>query len=214
MIASDSMMNRLCRTCLWLALCVLLPLGGCSHYPPRPKQPKLDPAAASQQAMGQYDANKDSKIDAGELKKSPPLCEALETMDTDKDGALTATEIAERIKHWWGSGDRIMVATTEITLDGQPLEGATVTYEPEAFLGPAYQPASAVTDAGGVASILGSDPEYPGLYLGLYRVRVSKQVGGKEILPSRYNAETELAKEIAPDAPSTQRLLKFDLKGK
>jgi len=40
---------------------------------------------------------------------------------------------------------------------------------------------------------------YPGLYLGFYRVRVSKNKGGKELIPAKYNTETELGAEIADD---------------
>ncbi len=47
----------------------------------------------------------------------------------------------------------------------------------------------------------GADLKFPGLYPGVYRVKISKQLGGKEIVPKRYNGESELGKEIAPDGP-------------
>ena len=38
---------------------------------------------------------------------------------------------------------------------------------------------------------------FPGIYVGLYRIRISKVVAGKEIIPKRYNVETVLGREAA-----------------
>ena len=201
-----------------LLLASVLPLGcvcGCSRTPPRPEGPSLDPARIAQGAMAQYDANSDGKLDAEELKQSPPLTEAMETMDADNDGTLTAAEIENRIKAWLDSRVVVITQTTQVTLDGNPLEGATVTYEPEEFFGPAYLPTSAVTDEIGCADVQGHNTRYPGLYLGLYRVRISKEVNGRETLPARYNTDTQLAKEVAPGAPSIEeRRLEFNLQSR
>jgi len=197
---------------VWIGLLTLV--GGCSRFPPPPERPRLDPDEASRQAMSEYDANGDGKIDAAELKKSPPLLEALDMTDADKDGAISVKELCDRMELWTSSPTIVETQSTTVTLDGRPLAEATVTYEPEKFMGQAFQPTSGVTDATGTVSIPGQDPKYPGLYLGVYRVRISKKVDGKETLPARYNTETELAKEVAPDSPSLQRLLKFDLKSR
>ncbi|MFM1904916.1 MAG: hypothetical protein RLZZ440_2816, partial [Planctomycetota bacterium] len=46
------------------------------------------------------------------------------------------------------------------------------------------------------------DPSLPGgVHFGLYRVRISKPVGGRETLPSRYNTETAIGQEISYDDP-------------
>jgi hypothetical protein len=165
--------------------------------------------------MARYDADGDGKIDAEELKQSPPLAEALETTDADGDGALTEKEIVDRIDAWSESGTNVVNQSTLVTLDGNPLEGATVTYEPEEFLQPPLESSSGVTAENGYAEVAGQDPNYPGLYLGLYRVRISKMVDGRETIPARYNTETILAKEIAPDAPSTsERWLVFELESR
>ena len=68
-----------------------------------------------------------------------------------------------------------------------------MTFEPEAFMGPAYKPTSATTDDAGTCLPPGDDPKFPGLHPGLYRVRISKKVNGQETLPARYNTSTELA---------------------
>jgi len=208
-------MRKSPRNLLFVGILALGTVCGCSRTPPPPEGPSLDPSGIAQAAMTEYDANSDGRLDAEELKQSPPLTEAMETMDADHDGALTAGEIESRIKAWLDYGVVVMTQTTQVTLDNKPLDGATVTYEPEPFFGDAYRPASAVTDEAGCADVQGQDTQYPGLYLGLYRVRISKQVAGREIVPARYNTETVLAKEIAPGAASIEeRRLEFSLQSR
>jgi hypothetical protein len=106
-----------------------------------------------------------------------------------------------------------MSGVTLITLDGRPLPEATVTLEPEEFLGPGFTACQGVTDQSGRASIKGPDPKYPGIYLGLYRVKVTKSVGGRETIPARYNTQTELGLEATDDIPGVGNI-EFHLKRK
>jgi hypothetical protein len=95
-----------------------------------------------------------------------------------------------------------------VQLDGRPLTDAKVLFEPESFLGDQVQAAEGETAAAGTTSV--SIPKAnrptpdtpPGLQLGFYRVRISKEVGGKETIPARYNSETTLGQEVAPDDPA------------
>ncbi len=195
----------------YLVLAMAASLGGCSHVPPRPQRPSLDPVSAARAAMDQYDINHDGKIDANELKQCPALLQALELMDANHDGVLTLDEITARFRQWKDSPAVVLNGSTQVLLDGRPLVGATVTYEPEKFMGPAYQVTSGVTDSAGFADIKGQDPKYPGLYLGLYRVRISKVQGGRESLAYRYNTETIVGKVVAPDVPRERRVRRFNL---
>jgi hypothetical protein len=103
--------------------------------------------------------------------------------------------------------------TCKLTLDGRPLEGATETFVPEKFMGPAVKPASGVSDARGTASLRTAGAEVPGVACGLFRIEVSKQnAAGQETLPARYNTRTVLGLEVAPDAPE-QGVLKLRLTG-
>jgi hypothetical protein len=124
---------------------------------------------------------------------------------------LTLDEITAYLQKWKESPAVILGGGVQVFLDGQPLAGATVTYEPEKFMGPAYQASSGTTDTSGSVDLKGQDAKYPGLYLGFYRVRVSKSQGGKESLPSRYNTETTLGKEVSPDALRQERMPRIDL---
>jgi hypothetical protein len=187
--------------------------GGCSRYPPAPEKPDISPREAGRAAIGQYDADNDGRLDGTEMKKCPSLWEARKRIDGNGDAVLTAEEITARINYWSHCGTIVMSGVTLITLDGKPLPGATVTLEPEEFLGPGFTACQGVTDETGRASIKGPDPKYPGIYLGLYRVKVSKLVGGRETIPARYNTQTELGLEATDDIPGVGNI-EFHLKRK
>jgi hypothetical protein len=166
------------------------------------------------QAMARYDADGNGKLDAGELKKCPALAAGLARIDRDQDGLVTADEIAARITYWETALTTIINASTEVTLDDKPLAGATVTFEPEEFLGAAFIACSGETDENGRTVISGQNAKFPGIYLGFYRVRISKIVDGKETLPARYNTQTELGYEASDDIPGVSNIIQFALKSR
>lgn len=178
-----------------LALCA----AGCSRFPTSPDRPDLSPSDAATKALSQYDTNGDGKISGDELKACPALKVALKRIDTNGDGALSADEIAARIQSWIDSRTIVTNGTVIVTLDTKPLEGATVTFEPEPFLGPAFKVCSGKTDQGGSAYVTSDDAKFPGIYLGFYRVRISKKAGGQETIPARFNTQSELGYEAATD---------------
>ncbi|MGA2032836.1 MAG: EF-hand domain-containing protein, partial [Thermoguttaceae bacterium] len=179
---------------------------GCSPtVPPPPKWPTLTAADVADRALQEFDANHDGKLDATELKQAPGLRAALATMDSNHDGVLTREEIVARVGKWLESPQSVAARRVSVFLDDQPLDGATVTFEPEKCMGPDYQPCTGVSK-GGRCLPQGSNSDHAGLYVGLYRVRVSKQVDGKETIPARYNTQTELGLEAAPDVPAAIHL--------
>ena len=199
-----------------LALLVALPLltviPSCSFGTKRAKQPSIDASAAGKLAMEQYDANHDGKVSGDELDKAPALKAALPRLDTDGDGGVSADEITARINAWKADGSAMINVPAKVTLDGQPLAGATVTFEPEAFLGDQIKTAFATSGASGQVSPTvpkdqRSDPTFPGTpSLGLYKVRISKVVNGKETIPARYNTETILGQEVSQDDPGMKSM--------
>jgi hypothetical protein len=185
---------------------------GCSHAPSRESAPAIDAQAAGAAAIDQYDANHDGAISGTELDKCPALKSALKHYDTNGDGKVTAATIADRIGLWQKSKAAVVTAGVVIRLDGRPLSGANVTLEPEKFLGANVQQAKGTTNSEGVAS-LDIDGKR-GANFGLYRVLVSKTEAGKDTIPARYNANTELGLEISPDMFMTPGLPAFDLKSR
>jgi len=194
-------------------LLTALSAGGCSRHPPSPKPPRLDAQAAAREALRLYDQNGDGRLDAAELAAVPALKMALPRLDKNGDGAVAADEIAARVTHFQTTRTKIEHGGVEVRLDGSPLAGATVTFEPEPFLGTAIPPISCVTDESGIGVLSGHDPNFPGIYLGFYRVRVSRVVDGSETVPARYNAQSELGYEVTDDIEYRSNVMVFDLQG-
>jgi hypothetical protein len=183
---------------------LLATFAGCSHQPARVEPPSFNASSAAQQALEKYDKNGDGVISGDELAKSPALKSALSRLDANGDKGVSADEIVERINKWQASRIGLMPFSCTIVLDGRPVEGATVTMEPESFLGDEVKPATAVTDAAGSGRLSIpkdqiADPTMSGIQLGFYRVKISKIVGGKEFIPRKFNEETTLGQEAALD---------------
>ena len=87
----------------------------------------------------------------------------------------------------------------EVTLDGAPLAGARVLFDPEPFLGPQVKPAAGTTSSGGgtVVSVAAEDLDdarFPGTACGWYKIRITSD---SHEIPARYNTETTLGCEVA-----------------
>ena len=190
--------------CGSVVMCVaLLAGGGCGSAPARIEAPSINAGAAGQEAMKQYDTNGDGKIAGAELDKAPALKAALKQIDTGGDGTITAEKITARIAKWQESKVGRMNLTCRISQKkgGQdlPLEGATVTFEPEKFLGSNMPTCTAVTDAKGMAKVSAPDADSPGVPPGFYLVRITKS--GVNI-PAKYNTQTTLGAEVSNDPSS------------
>ena len=132
-----------------------------------------------------------------ELKKAPSLNAAIDNLDLDNDQAVSAEEVTKRIEVWQESKLGLTTMSVTVTYRGRPLEGAQVTFEPEQFLGENIKPATGTTDQYGMASVTTVDAERPGVALGLYKVKITKE--GMDIA-AKYNEQTTLGVEVAPDA--------------
>jgi hypothetical protein len=169
--------------------------------------PAIAAEQAGQEALAQYDVNKDGFLDKDELKMCPALASCLKAADTNRDGRLSGDEITERLRSYQASRVGLSALAVKVTLDGKPLAGATVTLVPEKFLGDAIKPATGVTDDRGLARMATAGAEVPGVACGMFRIQVSKKdTGGRETLSMRYNQNTTLGTEVGPDSPGTLRL--------
>jgi hypothetical protein len=192
---------------------------GCSSGPSRVQPPSIDADDAASQAMELYDKDSDGAINAAELEAAPGLKAAMATIDTNKDGSAQEEEIAARIESWAATGIGVVAITCTVTMDGKPLTDAKVVFEPEPYLGDALQVAEGVTSPLGSTTV--SIPKAnrptpdtpPGAQLGIYRVRITKE-GGSPI-PAKYNTETTLGQQVAPDDPSVMgQKMRFNLESK
>lgn len=182
-------------------------LGSCSFGPAAVRPPSIDAPDAGQAAIEMYDANNDGVVAGSELDQAPGLKAALKRLDTSGDGSVSAEEVAARIEKWQESEIGLTAFGFKATLDGAPLIGATVTFEPEPFLGEDVKAATCQTNelGGGGASIPVEQRPTPttpgGMQLGMYRVKISKVANGRELIPPQYNEQTVLGQEVALDVP-------------
>ncbi len=94
-----------------------------------------------------------------------------------------------------GQGDRPALGTVEgvVTLDGQPLAGAFVQFDPGSVRG-----SSGVTDADGRYELVYLR-DMKGAAVGEHTVRITTQTETTpEILPARYHTETTLKETVTP----------------
>ncbi len=187
------------RVCL-LAVCVLW---GCQgNRVLRPAD--LDPDSVGRQALLQYDTNGDAKIDAAELRSSPGLVDGMWASDQDEDKALTAAEIAARVRFHADRKVALLPVRYAITLDGKPLRAATMTLVPEEFFQGGIPMATGHTDAEGMveptmefAAKYQHQASLRGVRPGVYRIHISKKdADGREMIPAKYNTESKLGREV------------------
>lgn len=202
-----------------LSLGLLLPIAGCSNTPPAILPPDIDPQELAQAALSQYDGDQDGLIKAEELKSAPSLRFSARRIDGDRDGGISRDELAGFVEeHWLRMKSGIVRIRCEVYMNGRPLDGATVTFEPEEFMNGAVHPASGVTN-GGMARLDVADENRPhpnarGAQNGLYLVRISKMEGDKETIPAKYNTETILGCEVAKRAAYLPGPVRFSLKSR
>ena len=106
-------------------------------------------------------------------------------------------------------GGNIAPVTGTVKLDGQPLEGANVTFWP--MDAKTDRPSGGVTDSSGQYRLMYTADE-PGALIGQQKVEISTAVSSEEgttpeRLPARYNSSTELTAEVT----SGRNTIDFDL---
>lgn len=173
-------------------------LAGCSGKPARVHPPAYA-INIGDAAMAVYDHNGDGAIDGDELNEVPGLKAAIKQVDLNGDGRITAEEIDARLQSWLATRMGEMAVNCDVSLDGKPLAGAQVLFEPEAFLGPHVHPGSGETDEGGGANISMAaehlaNPRYRGMAAGWYKIRVTHP---EKDIPDRYNSNTTLGCEVS-----------------
>jgi hypothetical protein len=188
------------RCPLRVALISLILVAGCTSKDTGPKeapQPKYDPDAITQAVMAEFDKNKDGALDASELRACPALYGAMAAIDANGDRKLSADEIRKRVEAYAAVPTGSIPVTCICRMDGRPLVGGTITFDPEPCMSSVLKSATGTTDTQGQCSEFQIDgKQYRGLPAGLYRIRVNKE--GATVAP-RFNSQTTLGREIYLD---------------
>jgi hypothetical protein len=205
----------------WMIVWVgLVTLAGCGTGASRVNPVDIDASSASSQAIEIYDKNGDGAIAGDELNAVPGIKKHLERYDRDSDERVTRDEIYERLQDWannrMGLGGRSYV----VTLDGQPLVGATVTMVPEPYLGENVKPATGETGEIGLTRLSHAEEDLPkssngrpiyGVKGGTFKVEVTHP---SRKIPAKYNTATELGDEVAYDINPTDVAIPLPLTSK
>jgi hypothetical protein len=104
-----------------------------------------------------------------------------------------------------------------VSLDGKPLSGALMTFEPEPYLEPNVKPASGETSQIGLTRP-SHDPEHLpktangrtiyGMTSGTFKIKITHP---SQNIPARYNTQTELGDEVAHDINPTGAAIRINL---
>jgi hypothetical protein len=160
------------------AAALMLFAGGCGSLTSREiKAPNVNAQSAAAEAIRLYDKDADGQLNDSELAACPAINSA--KYDTNKDGRVSGDEIAQRLQQIYAAGIGVMEVHCSVARGGRPLEGATVRFVPEPFLGDAILPASGTTDSRGATTPSVSGDQLPGnlrnvsvMQAGLYRVEI------------------------------------------
>lgn len=187
---------------------------GCSGGPPALTPPELRPTAAAAEAIALYDKDGSGDLSHDELQACPGMLSAIETYDRDGDEKISKDEITARLQEFAESRVALTQLVAVVRLDKRPLEGATVKFVPETYLGSSIKTALGTTGRSGGSMMDVDDSDLPsnqaglvGIQLGTYRVEITHP----EIsIPPEYNTDTTLGYDSQPGNLSVT----FDLKAR
>ncbi len=102
-----------------------------------------------------------------------------------------------------------------VTIDGSPLVNAKVIFEPQETIGNARRRASSGTTQSDGTFTLEYNEDASGASLGKHKVMILKltdnpEDAGKQLIPTKYNEQTELTAEVK----AGDNTINFDLKSK
>jgi hypothetical protein len=194
-----------------VALAYGLGLTGCNGGPKRVDPIALSGAQIAAEALKQFDKDSSGDLSRQELSELPSVLSVLAQYDKDSNESLTAAEIEERIARWQQLKVGLVNCSFTITLDGKALQKADVELVPEAICGGTLPRCKGKTDDLGRVTLspVADDPNakstqgLPGVPPGLYKVIV---VHPKLSNLTKYNSQTTLGIQVAPDDPDLMRL--------
>lgn len=194
-----------------IMLACALSQAGCDGSPKRVEPINLSAAQIAADAIKQFDKDSSGDVSRQELADLPSGLVVLAQYDKDNSGSLTAAEIEERIVRWQQFKVGLVNCSFTLTLDGKALQKAKVELVPEAICGGSLPRCQGKTDALGRVTLrsVSDDPNaqntqgLPGVPPGLYKVIINLP---KLSNLTKYNSQTSLGIQVAPDDPELMRL--------
>ncbi|WP_152098730.1 hypothetical protein [Lacipirellula parvula] len=131
-------------------------------------------------------------------------------IDVNKDSKIDQDELKAHLESYQIGRIGLQSLTCFVTVGGKPLDGAIVEFHPEEFMQERIKAAHATTNSDGAGFVLPIEKGLPGIQPGIYRVTISKKNGDREMLPKRYNAETELGFVVSSASGGAPAQFKLD----
>ncbi|MCO6043112.1 hypothetical protein NG895_04270 [Aeoliella sp. ICT_H6.2] len=180
---------------------------GCSGQPAALRT-EFAPSQMATDALAAYDANSDGQLAGEELDAAPAIKKNLALYDKDGNGSVAEEELEARFEAWDGAGVAFRRLDVKLTLDGRPLQNATITFEPEVYMTDWVRPATGTTGKSGMAKMSVAAEDLPaelksrgqnmkGVYVGAYKVKVEHP---SSRLPEGYRSGALLGEETSRDA--------------
>jgi hypothetical protein len=192
-----------------LLIIVTIGAAGCSGRPAEVRT-EFKPSSMADAALKSYDTNGDNQLAGAELDAAPALKKYLALYDQDGDQGISREELQKRFASWEEGGVAFRRLDVRLTNNGRPLEGATITFEPESFMTDWVKPATGATDAAGLAKISVAAADLPpalaeraknksllGVYVGSYKVKITHP---SVKIPPEYQSGAALGEETSRDA--------------
>jgi len=175
---------------------------GCFGQTSRIAGVHIDVQRAADRMMAEYDKNHDGFLSQDELAALPPVNVNRKWYDADRDGKISAEELRKGLRDIFNPKDGLLTVVCEVTRNGQPLTGANVKFVPLPELDNVIPPASGVSDSHGSAVLNLPDEDRPPhtparipvVRPGLYLVEVTHD---QLKIPDEYNARTTIGKEVS-----------------
>jgi hypothetical protein len=167
--------------------------------------PSVDPETAADKAIELYDSNQDQLLSKDELANCPGILASLSLYDQDGNRRVDHDEIARRLKELLKNRVGLTQLRSRVTFRGKPLVGATITFDPEPYLGAEVEVARGTTNGHGSAQMSISEDLLPEhvrtmklMHYGTYKVRITHP---SIMLPAQYNTKTTLGYETKSGDP-------------
>jgi len=186
---------------------VLAVITGCSssgNGPVRP--PQVDPEAAADRALEQYDKDSDGALSAKELEACPGILVALKQFDANNDEKVDREELVQQLETLYADDVGMMSLACTVRNGRRAVPDAAVRFFPEEFLGDAVKAAGGWTDREGSARIAVPDKFLPedqqGLQMmqpGIYRVEIETSTGEKVKSRQPMGFFTDITARETPD---------------
>ena len=187
----------------WCVAGALLVTVGCSSGPSAIPAAKVNISGVVADLRADYDTDKNGALSRSELAASPPLQECFARSHRNEKDEISADELKSTLRRVFDPKTAVVSASCLVKRNGQPLSGANVKFVPLPEFKNSLPAATGQTDANGFARLAAPTEELPS-----QAPNVALMTPGFYLveithpsvqIPEKYNRQTVLGKEVSAD---------------